>query len=62
MTRLLECLKWAEYYLQDGLGSRRYAKEPLGDNSRMKIEKCRDLLDRIIKEDGCWMKKEKANG
>ena len=54
MTRLLECLKWAEYYLQDGLGSRRYAKEFLGDNSRMKIEKCRDLLDRIEKEDGIW--------
>ena len=54
MTRLLECLSWAEYYLEDGLGSRRYAKEPLGDNSRMMIKKCRGLLDRVEKEDGVW--------
>ena len=60
MTRLLERLRAAELLLQDGLGSRRYAKEPLGDNSRMKIEECRDLLDRIEKEDGSWTRKDVA--
>ena len=54
MTHLLECLQKTKLLLQDGLGSRRYAEEPLGDNSMMKIEECRDLLDRIIREDGIW--------
>lgn len=54
MTRISQCLNEAARQLQEGLGSRRYAKEPLGDNSRMKIEECRDLLDRIVSEDGCW--------
>ena len=57
MTRLLQCLKWAEYYLQEGLGSRRYATDPIGDNSLTKIKECRDMLDRIIKEDGGWARR-----
>lgn len=58
MTKLLECLTKAESLLQEGLGSRRYATEPIGDNSLIKIENCRDLLERIIKEDGCWAKED----
>ena len=60
MTRLLQCLQDAKLLLQEGLGSRRWAKESIGDNSLIKIEECKDLLDRIPKEDGSWARMDVA--
>ncbi len=54
MTRILECLKNAKLLLQEGLESRRWATDELGDNSRTAVDECRDILDRIINEDGAW--------